>query len=86
MIWLGIDALPVIDEVVAFIRPRIELTEESWKHTWINGIYFEKPAMHEMQHKALVDQNKYIDTITCKISLEPIIEFSTDFDLDLPGC
>lgn len=86
LIWFGIDALPVIDEIVAFIRPRVQLSEESWKHAWINGIYYEKPEKHEMQYRALTDQNKYIGIITCNKSFEPNIEFSKDFNFDLPGC
>jgi hypothetical protein len=86
MIWLGIDAMSVIDEIVAFIRPRIYLSDDDWSHTWLNGIYTEKPDQHEMQYRALVDQNKHIEIITCNHTSEPNVEFNKDFNLDFPGC
>lgn len=86
MIWFGIDAMPIIDEMVAFIRPRIYLSGDDWSHTWLNSIYTEKPEKHDMQYRALVDQNKHIEIIICKNSFESSFEFSKDFNLDFPGC
>lgn len=86
IIWFGIDAMPVIDEIIAFIRPRIYLSGDDWSRTWLNLIYTAKPEKHKMQYRALVDQNKHIEIITCNGSSEPNFEFNKDFNLDFPGC
>lgn len=87
VIWFGLDALPVLDEIVAYIRPRVELSEEEWKHTQIYSINYSKMSEEfTMQHRALVDHNEHLTTIACKKSSDAKIDFKDDFELDLPGC
>jgi len=84
--WFAFDAnITPLDELVAFIRPRIRLEDEDWRrgviHTLICG-----DSESGYQHRALTDRNAQVGVIDCLSWGEPDIKFATSFRHDRPGC
>jgi hypothetical protein len=87
MIWFSIDSciLP-IDELVAFIRPRIELTEDEWRESDLNRLNTTTDKEKDFQRRALIDSNDHLDMILCSRTNASMVTFSPEFTFDLPGC
>ena len=60
LIWIGTDTISTFDEIIDHIRPIISLSDDAWSHTWLNGIFFEKPESHQIQRKALTDKEVWL--------------------------
>lgn len=87
MIWFSFDSIiQPLDEIVAFVRPRVEMTPEQWKATEIFSLLKSASDRYLCQLKALQDHNNHIDVIACTQSGEPMIQFNEGFSYDLPGC
>jgi hypothetical protein len=87
MIWLSFDAnIQPLDEIVAFVRPRVEMIAEQWRATEIFSILNDSSEFHGYQQKALRDHNDHIDAIACSESGAPAVQFNACFSYDLPGC
>jgi hypothetical protein len=87
LIWFGFDsAILPLDEVVAFIRPRIPLTNQAWTNSRLNTLYRNNEPEWSYQRKALIDHNSHIHEIICESTNNVRINFDPRFSLDLPGC
>jgi hypothetical protein len=87
MIWFSFDVnIQSLDEIVAFVRPRVEMTSEQWKATEIFSVLNSSSDRHRYQQKALRDHNDHIDVIACRESGQPAVHFNERFSYDLPGC
>jgi HEPN domain-containing protein len=87
LIWFSFDsAILPLDELVAFIRPRITLSEDEWKKSRINILFQDDRPEFSFQRRALIDTNKHLQQIVCSITHNAQIEFDPNFRLDLPGC
>lgn len=87
MIWFAFDAnIQPLDEIVAFVRPRVEMTPEQWTATEIFSVLNGSPDRYGYQQKALRDHNDHIDVIACSESGKPTVQFNESFSYDLPGC
>lgn len=87
MIWFAFDAnIQPLDEIVAFVRPRIEMTPEQWTATEIFSVQNGSPDRYGYQQKALRDRNDHIDVIACSESGKPTVQFNESFSYDLPRC
>jgi HEPN domain-containing protein len=85
--WLGFDsAVLPLDEVVAFVRPRINLSPEQWKSTWLTDIYTSRQQHLGFQKKALKDNNSFLNQIICKKTTKTRVKFDNSFSFDRPGC
>ncbi len=83
--WFAFDAnITPLDELVAFVRPRIRLDDEDWRgsrvHVLLSG------GDDNYQRKALIDGNRQVGTIDCTTSGEPEVTFDPSFRYDKPGC
>jgi hypothetical protein len=82
--WFAFDAnIGPLDELVAFIRPRIRLCDEEWGHSLIRQILC---GADGYKRKALRDKNPHIGTIDCATSGDPPVIFDPSFPYDRPGC
>ena len=87
MFWFGFDsAVLPLDEIVAFIRPRVKLSPAQWKSTWLRSIYISRRPHLGYQKKALKDNNSLLKQIACLRTARTKIHFDTTFSLDRPGC
>lgn len=87
LIWFSFDsAIMPLDEIVAFIRPRIVLTDEDWTKSRINMLYKNDKPEWSYQRKALTDHNNFIEEIVCASTKNMKIDFDPNFRFDLPGC
>ncbi|HEB85290.1 MAG TPA: hypothetical protein ENI92_09875 [Bacteroidetes bacterium] len=87
MIWFSFDAtIEPLDEIVAFVRPRVKLTQDEWKATVISSVLNGPLKLYGYQQKALRDHNDHIDVIACSESVESKVLFNKHFSYDLPGC
>ncbi|MDD5223144.1 MAG: hypothetical protein PHE84_04065 [bacterium] len=87
MIWFSIDScIFPLDEIVAFIRPRIKLTEDEWKKTWLNSIFSSDDPKFGFQKRALTDSNNHLKVLICGQTNNSSILFDHKFSCDLPGC
>ena len=75
-----------MDELVAFIRPRINVEKEVWRSSIIYGLVHEQREWFETQANALKHENNHLDNINCSDTNNSDVEFNPDFDFDLPGC
>jgi hypothetical protein len=87
MIWFSIDSciLP-LDELVAFIRPRIELTEDEWRKTDLKWLNTTTDKEKGFQQRALIDSNDHLDMILCSKTNASMVKFNPESTFDLPGC
>lgn len=87
MIWFAFDAnIQPLDEIVAFVRPRVEMTPEQWTATVIFSVLNGSTDRYGYQQKALRDHTDHIDVIACSESGKPAVQFHESFSYDLPGC
>ncbi|MBI4473596.1 MAG: HEPN domain-containing protein [Acidobacteria bacterium] len=87
MIWFSFDAnIQPLDEVVAFVRPRVRMTTEDWESTEMFSILSDSSDRRQYQHRALLDQNPLIKVINCRESGGSSVPFNENFSYDLPGC
>jgi len=81
LIWYADDAvLFPLDELVAFIRPRVKLTQEEWAKSFLSSI------QNGYQRDALCDHNEHLDQIRCSSTTRTAVAFNTGFRYDRPGC
>ena len=86
-IWFSFDSVIIpLDEVVAFIRPRIVLTDDTWRKSWLTFVYQSPDPRWSHQREALTDQNSQIDKVVCMSTNDSKVEFNSAFHFDLPGC
>lgn len=87
MIWFSFDAnIQPLDEIVAFVRPRVRMTAKGWEATEIFSILNDSSDRYGYQRRALQDQNAHLDLIDCRESGESLVAFNESFSYDLPGC
>lgn len=84
MIWFSWeDNIAPLDEMVAFTRPRIPLSD--WDSTLITRLTIE-PEEKSSQYRALHDSNQQIAHIACNETHPSKVSFDSSFTSDLPGC
>jgi hypothetical protein len=87
MIWFSFDAnIQPLDEIVAFVRPRVEMMTDEWRATEIFSVLSGPSELYGYQQRALKDLNDHIDIIACSESGNPVVTFNENFSYDLPGC
>jgi len=87
LIWFGADSSIVpLDEIVAFIRPRVIISDMDWEKSQLNHIFNATGSRWGFQKKALIDSNRHINKILCSATTATKVEFDNSFQLDLPGC
>jgi len=85
--WFSFDSnIAPLDELVAFIRPRISLGTDDWATTNINMLLADEKVAQPHQLRALKDGNGFLDIINNKATSTPSIKFNNEFDYDMPGC
>jgi hypothetical protein len=83
--WFAFDVnITPLDELVAFIRPRIRLEDDDWRRSVIHTLVYGGEI--EYQHRALTDGNGQVGVIDCLSSGAPEITFDPSFHYDRPGC
>lgn len=83
--WFAFDAnITPLDELVAFIRPRISLEDDDWRKSVVHTLVCRGAS--DYQHRALTDANAQVGVIDCLSSGEPDIMFDQSFRYDRPGC
>ncbi len=87
LIWCSFDsAIYPLDELVAFIRPRVQLSETQWESSRINTLSKDGRPEWAFQRRALQDTNAHLSQILCSSTQKMQVEFDQKFKLDLPGC
>jgi len=85
--WFGFDsAVLPLDEIVAFVHPRIKLSPAQWKSTWLNAVSASGRSHLGYQKKALKDHNSLLRQIACERTTRTRVKFDSSFSLDRPGC
>ena len=85
-IWFSFDACVIpLDEVVAFIRPRIMLQNNEWHRSWLSTINSSSEPRWSYQKKALQDGNEHLVDIICGTTWSSVVSFSS-FTFDKAGC
>jgi hypothetical protein len=80
LIWVATDAVLLpLDELVAFIRPRIKITPDEWARSYLMSV-------EHYPHRALHDDNRHIDFILCNETTRTHPSFNPEFNADRPGC
>jgi hypothetical protein len=83
--WFAFDAnITPLDELVAFIRPRIRLHDEDWRRSLIHALLSGENDGY--QRRALTDGNLQVGIIDCVTSSDPDVTFDSSFRYDQPGC
>lgn len=86
-VWFSFDSNIIpLDEVVAFARPRVAVSNQEWKESELWRLRGTANPRFEYQRRALEDQNSLLNIIVCSKTKPSEISFSSDFDFDLPGC
>jgi hypothetical protein len=84
--WFAFDAnIMPVDDLVAFIRPRICVSDEDWRTSLIHELLGGGNA-RGYQRDALIDGNRHINIIDCVASGDPDVIFDASFRYDKPGC
>ena len=87
LIWFSFDScITPLDEMVAFIRPRVDLSEMEWKDTELYKINGSNDDGNGFKRKALRDNNEFLKEIICEKTQLSNIEFDEKFNCDFPGC
>lgn len=85
--WFGFDSnVAPMDELVAFIRPRIILPDSSWSISQLNQLKSSSSPEREFQTRALSDCNTHLDQILCDVTNRSSVSFDHTFNYDKPGC
>lgn len=85
--WFSFDSniLP-LDEVVAFVRPRVMIDESNWASTALNGILADRNAAQPHQLRAIEDTNSLLGIICTDKTCQSVVNFKKEFGYDKPGC
>lgn len=85
--WFSYDSniLP-LDELVAFIRPRIYLTDKEWIESYLFDLYNRPSVTTSYPKRALTDHNDKLEIILCNKTNDSSVEFTKNFNFDKPGC
>ena len=85
--WFSFDSniLP-LDEVVAFIRPRIKLKDDNWASTTINRLLSDRSKAQPHQLRAIEESNYFLKIINTDKTWQSDVEFNENFEFDKPGC
>lgn len=87
LIWFSFDAIILpLDEVVAFVRPRIKLKGNNWTSTPIYRLLSERDGAQPHQLRAIEDGNDFLETINTKKTCQSRVRFNENFEYDRPGC
>jgi hypothetical protein len=87
MIWFSFDScIAPLDEIVAYVRPRIGLSEDEWRGTTLNSVFSMSNPTRGYQRKALIDSNGQINVLICEKTFRPTVLFNPAFNFDLPSC
>ena len=87
LIWFSFDSNIIpLDEIVAFVRPRVKLTEEDWTRTPVYRLLGDRDKAQTHQLRALVDNNELLKTINAKRTRQTAVIFNEGFEFDQPGC
>lgn len=87
MIWFSFDScISPLDEIVAFVRPRVVLQDNEWLQTTLNSVFNSSDPNKSFQKKALIDSNAQIEILICYKTDRPNVSFDTEFAFDLSGC
>lgn len=85
-IWFSFDScIFPLDEVIAFIRPRVVMKEIEWENSWLKSLYLAPEGKWTLQKKSLINANKLLQQILCARTHPSKVDFS-NFNCDLPGC
>jgi len=85
-LWFSFDSnIQPLDEIVAFVRPRILLDKTDWGETEIYQVRRSDLDTMKWKKRALEDSNAYIDLIDCEETHKTEIEFS-EFNFDTGQC
>lgn len=85
--WFSFDSniLP-LDEIVAFIRPRIKIENDDWGETTISKLLTDSDSAQPQQLRAIKDSNAFLETINTNKTMQSSVIFNELFDYDQPGC
>jgi len=85
--WFSFDSniLP-LDEVVAFIRPRVKLKDNAWASTTLNRLLSDRSKAQPHQLRAIEDGNNFLDLINTVTTYQSTVKFNSSFNFDKPGC
>ena len=85
--WFSFDSniLP-LDEVVAFIRPRVKLKDDNWASTTINRLLSDREKAQPHQLRAIEDSNLFLEIINTDKTWQSVVGFNETFNFDKPGC
>ena len=83
--WIESDgSLGVLDELVAFARPRIRLTPKEWMATRVWHIVNSNHGKARLTNDALLRSNTQLEIIACVESGAPVIRFGNAIPRNLP--
>jgi hypothetical protein len=86
LIWFAFDGtITPLDELVAFVRPRIRLENEDWRRSVVHEL-LGGALDNEYQRRALTDANAQVAIIDCMTSSHPDVPFDSSFLYDRLGC
>ena len=86
-VWFSFDSnIQTLDELTAFVRPRIQLDDSDWLDSTIHKIISSDSYRIGYQRRALTDSNRSLTIIDCLKTESVIVPFNEEFDYDLPGC
>ena len=87
LVWFSFDSnIQPLDELTAFIRPRIQLDDADWLTSTRHEIVTSDSPNTGNQRRALTDSNLRLSIIDCSKTEPVIVSFDDDFNYDLPGC
>lgn len=83
-IWFAFDAnILVLDEIVAYTRPRIRLEPADWQRSQLHHISSKEDTL---ACRALKESNEQLPIINCSVTSETYVSFKSSFGYDKPGC
>ena len=87
LVWFSFDSnVQPLDQLTAFIRPRIQLDDADWLDSLIHRTVNSDSPGTGYQRRALTDSNQSLAIIDCSKTESVIVPFDEEFDYDLPGC
>lgn len=85
LVWFGFDQnIAPLDELVAFIRPRISLSDSEWSKSKLNELHSSESPDRGYQKRALTDCNSHLDLIICIDTNDSNVSFDDSFCYDRP--
>lgn len=87
MLWFSFDSnITLLDEIVAFIRPRVLLKENEWKDTALYQINRAEAEQLKWKKRALQDNNEKLNLIDCEKTNKSRVAFNSEFSFDIGNC